>query len=198
MIKVHPIALLSAVDHFERSVGNKKKRALGVLLGFEKEDTFEITNSYAVPFEESGKGVWYVDHNFHEKMFSMFRKINIKEKVLGWYVSGSSFGENDLQINELFAEYCENPILVVIDVKGRKDFELPTKGFRAERVVEKGMVRWEFKNLPCSVSAFEAEEVGVEHLVREIKDLNMNSLRSKLSSKVNSLLALNKKVEKIV
>ena len=57
-----------------------------------------------------------MDHNYHETMFAMFRKINIKEKVLGWYVTGESFGENDLMINELFAEYTEDPILVVIDV----------------------------------------------------------------------------------
>lgn len=35
-VKIHPIALLSITDHFERTVGNKKdKRAVGVLLGEE-------------------------------------------------------------------------------------------------------------------------------------------------------------------
>ena len=69
MIKVHPIALLSVVDHYGRSVGNKKKRALGVMLGEEKDDVVEITNCYALPFDENGEGVWYVDHNYHETMF---------------------------------------------------------------------------------------------------------------------------------
>ena len=33
-IAIHPIVLLSIVDHYERSVGNKKnKRVMGVLLG---------------------------------------------------------------------------------------------------------------------------------------------------------------------
>ena len=33
-VKMHPIALLGVVDHFERTVGNKpKKRAVGALLG---------------------------------------------------------------------------------------------------------------------------------------------------------------------
>lgn len=48
------------------------------------------------------------------------------------------------------------------------------------------------------MSAFEAEEVGVEHLVREIKDLNMDSLQSKMTGKMNSLVALGEKIKVIV
>ena len=81
-VKMHPIALLSIVDHHERAVGNKKnKRALGALLGENVNGVYEITNSYALPFtEKEGQGIYVLDHNYHEKMFSMFKKINIKEK----------------------------------------------------------------------------------------------------------------------
>ena len=40
--------------------------------------------------------------------------------------------------------------------------------------------------------------MGVEHLVREIKDLNMDSLKNKINNKVKSLLALEKKLKIIV
>lgn len=32
----------------------------------------------AVPFEEDDKdpSIWFLDHNYHEAMFSMFRRIN--------------------------------------------------------------------------------------------------------------------------
>ena len=34
-----------------------------------------------VPFDEDDKNpsVWYLDHNFHEQMWSMFRKVNGKK-----------------------------------------------------------------------------------------------------------------------
>ncbi len=196
-VKMHPIALLSIVDHHERAVGNKKnKRALGALLGENVNGVYEITNSYALPFtEKETQGVYVLDHNYHEKMFAMFKKINIKEKFLGWYTTGTTCKKNDLEINEIFAQYTKDPVLIVVDVKGKNSLELPTKAFVSERVVDKrGYLVREFKNLGCSVAAFEAEEVGVEHLVREIKDLNMDSLKSKLSDKVNSLLALERKI----
>lgn len=36
-----------------------------------------MTNSYALPFEEDLKegGIWYLDHGYHETMYSMFRKV---------------------------------------------------------------------------------------------------------------------------
>lgn len=121
-VKMHPITLLSIVDHNERTVGSKRnKRAVGFLLGEILDNVYEITNSYAVPFEEAADspGVWFLDHNYHESMFDMFRKINIKEKVLGWYTTGSTFKTHDLDINELISNYCQNPVLVVVDVGGR-------------------------------------------------------------------------------
>lgn len=196
-VKMHPIALLSIVDHHERAVGNKKKkRALGALLGENVNGVFEITNSYALPFtEKEGQGIYVLDHNYHEIMFAMFKKINIKEKFLGWYTTGTTFKKNDLEINEIFSEYTKDPVLIVVDVKGKNSLELPTKAFVSERIVDKrGYLVRGFKNIGCSVAAFEPEEVGVEHLVREIKDLNMDSLKSRLGDKVNSLLALERKV----
>lgn len=71
-VKMHPIPLLSIVDHYERTVGNKKnKRVVGALLGEVVNGVYEMTNSYAIPFDEISKknGVWFIDHNYHEEMF---------------------------------------------------------------------------------------------------------------------------------
>jgi 26S proteasome regulatory subunit N8 len=200
-VKIHPIALLSIVDHFERTVGAKKnKRALGVLLGEDNNGIFDVTNSYAIPFDEDPKmeGVFYLDHNYHETMFNMFKKINIKEQVLGWYVTGSSFKPHDLEINEIFSGYNKKSILITCDVNSKKEFDLPTKAFYAvEYVDNEGYIQRSFKSIACKVEAFEPEEVGVEHLIRELKDLNMDSLQNKLQNKVQSLVALRGKISTI-
>jgi hypothetical protein len=47
---------LSVVDHFERAVGNKKnKRVVGALLGENINGVYELTNAYALPFDENPK-----------------------------------------------------------------------------------------------------------------------------------------------
>merc|ERR1711876_97098 len=55
---VHPLVLLSVVDHFNRmgKIGNQK-RVVGVLLGSwvpGTKDKLDISNSFAVPFDEDG------------------------------------------------------------------------------------------------------------------------------------------------
>ena len=75
-VTVHPLALLSVVDHYNRV--NKDvapHRVVGILLGQISHGTVDVLNCYAVPFEEEGD-VWFFDHNYHEQMARMCRKVN--------------------------------------------------------------------------------------------------------------------------
>ena len=49
-VVVHPLVLLSIVDHFNRVARDTKKRVVGVLLGSSAKGTVDITNSYAGKF----------------------------------------------------------------------------------------------------------------------------------------------------
>ena len=44
---VHPLVLLSVVDHYNRVAKDTKKRVVGVLLGENSKGRVEITNSFA-------------------------------------------------------------------------------------------------------------------------------------------------------
>jgi hypothetical protein len=47
-VVVHPLVLLSIVDHYNRVTLGSKKRVVGVLLGsVDKEGKVDVTNSYA-------------------------------------------------------------------------------------------------------------------------------------------------------
>lgn len=39
-----------------------------------------------------------------------------------------------------------------------------------------------FEHVPCSVGAYEAEEVGVEHLLRDINDPSVSTLAAEVST----------------
>ena len=75
-VTVHPLTLLSVVDHYNRV--NKDvapRRVVGILLGSIAHGVVDVMSCYAVPFEEDGS-VWFLDHNFHEIMARMCRKVN--------------------------------------------------------------------------------------------------------------------------
>ena len=113
-VAVHPIVLLSVVDHYYRLAKETSRRVIGALLGeyISIDNKIDVTNCYALPFEEDPKDkkVWFVDHIFSESMFEMFQKINHKEKIVGWYSSGPKIRPHDIEINEVFKKYCENPV----------------------------------------------------------------------------------------
>ena len=63
-------------------------------------------------------------------MNDMFKKINAREKLIGWYHSGPKLRAADLEINELFKRYTPNPLLVIIDVQP-KEVGVPTDAYFA-------------------------------------------------------------------
>lgn len=123
-VVIHPLVLLSVTDHYNREAKDTRKRVVGVLLGSRTKNRVDITNSFAVPFEEdlSNPNVWFLDHNFLESMFWMFKKVNSKhlaatpdhiylylslsqyrgtarEEMMGFYSSGPKIKENDLKVS---------------------------------------------------------------------------------------------------
>jgi 26S proteasome regulatory subunit N8 len=197
---VHPLVLLSTVDHFYRAAKDTNKRVVGVLLGEVSRGRVEITNSYAVPFEEDDRNpkVWFLDHNYHENMFAMFKKVNAREGVVGWYSTGPKLKENDLEIHEVVRRYCPNPVLVVIDVQLKEELEIPTKSYlTVEEVAEDGTTKMRFQHITSEIGALEAEEVGVEHLLRDVKDSTVSSLAHRVNNKLLSLRSLESKIGEI-
>lgn len=48
----------------------------------------DVSNSFAVPFDEDDRDpdVYFLDHDYLESMYTMFKKVNAKEKIVGWFV----------------------------------------------------------------------------------------------------------------
>ena len=84
-VTVHPLVLLSVVDHFNRmkKIGNQK-RVVGLLLGsWSGKGNLDIANSFAIPFDEDDKDrdVWFLDHEYLENMYNMFRSVDCCLKI---------------------------------------------------------------------------------------------------------------------
>lgn len=153
-----------------------------------------------MPFDEDDKdkSVWFLDHDYLENMYGMFKKVNARERVVGWYHTGPKLHQNDIAINELIRRYCPNSVLVIIDAKP-KDLGLPTEAYLAvEEVHDDGSpTNKTFEHVPSEIGAEEAEEVGVEHLLRDIKDTTIGSLSQKITNQLMGLKGLNAQLSDI-
>ena len=83
------------------------------------------------------------------------------------------------QIDRLVRRYASKPVMVIIDVKP-KQLGIPTEAyFAVEEVIEGQQLQWTFKHFPSEIGATEAEEVGVEHLLRDVKDMTLSTLANR-------------------
>ena len=179
-VVVHPLVLLSVVDHYNRiDKVSSQKRVVGCLLGSMSKGVLDVSNSFAVPFDEDDKDsdVYFLDHDYLESMYNMFKKVNAREKIVGWYHTGPKLHPNDIKINELIRNYCPNSVLVIIDAKP-KDIGLPTDAYVAvEEVHDDGTpttrtfdhVKSEigiFSSLSCNISVIIFSENFVKLLFR--------------------------------
>ncbi|KAL8154403.1 hypothetical protein V2J09_012163 [Rumex salicifolius] len=165
---VHPLVLLSIVDHYNRVARDTRKRVVGVLLGSTFKGTVDVSNSYAVPFEEDDKdpSIWFLDHNYHEAMFSI---------------------------------YVPNPVLVIIDVQP-VELGIPTKAYcTVEEVKENATQKSQkvFVHVLSEIAAHEVEEIGVEHLLRDVKDTTISTLATEVSGKLVALKGLDARLREI-
>lgn len=128
----------------------------------------------------------------------MFKKVNAKERIVGWYHTGPKLHQNDIAINELVRKYCPSSVLVIIDAKP-KDIGLPTEAyFAVEEVHDDGTPTSKtFEHLLSEIGAEEAEEVGVEHLLRDIKDTTLGSLSQLVTNQLLGLKGLNVQIQAI-
>ena len=191
---IHPLVLLSVADHYNRIAKDSQNRVVGVLLGNRIHGRVDISNSFAVPFEEdlNNPSVWFLDHNFLDTMYWMFKKVNSNEEIVGFYSSGPKVKENDLKISSLFQRFCAHePVFAIIDVRPGVE-GIPTTAYIATEEVQtdgKELQRV-FKHIACHIEAEEAEEVGVEHLLRDINDPSTSILAMKIKQKVTGLSGL--------
>lgn len=199
-VSVAPLVLLSAADHFGRITKGSRKRVVGVLLGQNDGKDVRVSNCFAVPFEEDDKDptVWFLDANYIESMTTMFKKVNAREKLIGWYHTGPKLRASDLEINDLFKRYTPNPLLVIIDVQP-KEIGVPTDAyFAVEEIRDDGSATAKtFVHTPSTIWAEEAEEIGVEHLLRDIRDVAVGTLSTRITSQLQSLQGLHLRLRDI-
>jgi 26S proteasome regulatory subunit N8 len=145
-------------------------------------------------------------------MNTMFKKINglfpvnedwqtAREKVIGWYHSGPKLRGSDLSINKLLRNYIPNPILVIVHINSASSdptLGIPTDAYFAiEEIKDDGTQTSEtFVHIPSLIEAEEAEEIGVEHLLRDLKE-STGDLATRITSQLESLRGLESRLREV-
>jgi len=136
-------------------------------------------------------------------MFAMFKKVNARERIVGWYHTGPKLRSNDLKIQELIQKHMpagHDSTLCIIDVnRQHTDTGLPIDAYVSEdEIREDGKPAGKtWRHISSMVGAEEAEEVGVEQLLRDVYNPTAGSLSQKVTAQLASIHGLLQKLEQI-
>ncbi len=92
------------------------------------------------------------------------------------------------------------PVFTIIDIRvDRNEPGLPVKAYTIVEQVDsngKEVIRT-FKHIDSEIGAYEAEEVGVEHLLRDINDPSTSTLAERIRQKSQALKALETRLKEV-
>lgn len=94
--------------------------------------------------------------------------------------------------------YAARPILLIVEVQPNTE-GLPVQAYVTREEVSAGgrdLVR-SFVHVPTEVGAFEAEAVGVEHLLRDINNPSTSTLAGDILGKLTGLRGLRSRLEEV-
>ena len=72
--------------------------------------------------------------------------------MVGWYITGTKFKKHDIEINQIMANYCKTPILVLVDAQNQNELRLPTEAYATQNEVQvDGSQSKRFVHIPSDV-----------------------------------------------
>ena len=118
--------------------------------------------------------------------------------MIGWYHTGPKLRASDQEINDLFKRFIPRPVMVIVDVRPQV-VGMPTDAYFAVEEIVSGesFTRKTFLHVPTAIEAEEAEEIGVEHLLRDIKDSTTTTLATRVTEQLSSLRGLQSRLSDI-
>ncbi|CAJ0963521.1 unnamed protein product, partial [Mesorhabditis belari] len=126
-VKVHPVCYLTIVDAYERRSKPVKAnqpandKALGTLMGFYEKGAIQVTNCFAIPFNEN-KDEPELDDSFNQSMIQMLKRSCPAEQPVGWFYTSSDLSSACIPyhdyyvrvISEVFGPRKEVPPVVLL------------------------------------------------------------------------------------
>ncbi|CAB3404434.1 unnamed protein product [Caenorhabditis bovis] len=124
VVKVHPVVYVTIVDSFLRRRNSSKnsanEKALGTLMGFYEKGAIQVTNCFAIPFNENNDDL-ELDDQFNQQMITILKRSSPNEQPVGWFLTASDLTSNCLiyhdyynrVISEISARRETPPILVL-------------------------------------------------------------------------------------
>jgi len=170
-LRLHPLVIINISDHWIRSKvqGNiQNPRVVGAIVGIQNGRTVEIFNSYELKYDEVD-GLVVFDLEFLANKSEQFKKVFPNYDVLGWYSTGSTITESDVQTHKQLSEINEAPLYLSLDTIAAarpETKDIPISICESEIRMIMDQPTMFFSKVPYKIETGEAERISVDHVAR--------------------------------
>jgi len=111
-----------------------------------------------------------VDLHHHQTMASLQRKVNSRERIVGWFSTGTSVSGSDALIHSFYAGECPNPVHLILDTTLQNN-RMAVKAYVSRPLTVQGReLAREFQEVACEVRTVEAERSAGDLLGEELTE----------------------------
>ena len=188
-VRVDPAVLFEACEAYVRRKDGAR-RVIGTLLGEVLGGVAVVRGAYVVPHSEETEMV-LLDTDHHTAMLELSRKVNPKERVIGWFSVGDrGSAAKDSLLQGFYSQQCPRGVHLVVETAEGDlgaDGGVRARGYVAEGVTIGGTkVADEFAEVPVDLQRQELERLGQGVLGQQLAD-ELPSRREALSAAVSRL-----------
>lgn len=165
-VSLHPLVIMNISEHWTRTKAQQgaPKRVYGALIGKQAGRDVEIMNSFELDVQEID-GAVSVDKDYYTLKESQFKQVFSDMDFLGWYTTGETPVEDDINVHRQICDINESPLCLLLNPAARHT-DLPVTVYESVIDIVSGEARMLFVKLGYSLKTEEAERIGLDHVAR--------------------------------
>lgn len=181
-VNIHPLVIVNMSDHYTREKVRKGEqgRVFGALLGNQKNRRVEIVNTFAFLLSKDGDK-YLIDSSYLETKIEQFMHLYDDLELLGWYSTGSTPQDYDMEVHEQLTQFNESPLYLLLDAESEGN-ELPITLLESQVKVIGSKPSSVFVKMPYKIETSESERIAVDHVA------NASDKEAELTSNLSNIL----------
>nr|CAG4640992.1 EOG090X08T4 [Eulimnadia texana] len=165
-VLLHPLVVMNISEHWTRvrAQENRAQQVIGALIGKQKGRSLEIMNSFELVFLVIDGSI-VIDKDYYKTKEEQFKQVFSEMDFLGWYTTGESPTESDINVHKQICEINESPVFLKMNPFARHS-DLPISMYESVIDLINGNATMLFVELSYTLATEEAERIGVDHVAR--------------------------------
>jgi translation initiation factor 3 subunit F len=164
---VHPVVVMSIVDHHSRRA-KSQKRVIGTLLGSISGDgVVDVRDSFAVPHTEGDKVA--VDMQYYHTMLALHQRGSPGLAIVGWYASGGGITDTSAMFHGFFVGLMPGtaPVHLLVDTS-LAELKLSVTAYVGVSLTLGHTVGSLFEPIETTLAVAEADKIALAMVTRAV------------------------------